>query len=198
MGICLSRRRSNIEPSVPTPEKTQPSQPTSIPDGTTSTPSPKPGTGTAKSARVRAQPQGRALSQRRLNDGRDYPPLSSGGNLFTSKHPDRQKIRSPLYLSGRTGPMRWIRSVSMDVTALQSAPSHLSSRRNRTASTAGHGSGYRRVGIQSMSGLPSATGKITAGRQRGQPRFPPTLPSLLSNDFRYAVGRSIVPSVHDY
>jgi hypothetical protein len=174
MGICCSR--SDFELSVPTPEKTRSPQPASIPDGTTSTLSPRPGT--AMSARALAHA---AFSQRRHDDG--------WGDLFTSQRPDRQEVRSRQYPSGRMSPLRWIRSVSMDVTALQSAPSHLSRRRNRTASTAGHGDGHRRVGIQSMSGLSSATGQITAGRQRGRRRFPSTLQSLLSNDFRYAVGR---------
>ena len=176
MGICCSR--SDFELSVPTdtPEKTRSPQPTSKPDGTTSTPSHRPGT--AMSARSLAHA---AFSHRRHDDGR--------GDLFTSQHPDRQEMCSRQYPSGRISPLQWIRSVSMDVTALQSAPSHLSRRRNRTASTAEHGNGHRRAGIQSMSGLSSATGQITAGRQRGRPRFQSTLQSVLSNDFRYVVGR---------
>jgi hypothetical protein len=90
------------------------------------------------------------------------------GDVFTSQHSDRQVVHSRQYPSGGTGRMQRNRSISMDPTALQSAPSQLSSRRNRTAST--------------------ATGQITAGRQGGRSRFPFALQSLLPNDFRYGVG----------
>jgi hypothetical protein len=163
MGCLFSK--SKTVPSVPTPEKPQSPQPTPIPDRTTSTQSPRSGTPTS-ARRPRAQT---GLSQRRRNDGRHYPPPSSGGDVFTAQHPDRQEMRSHQHPPGGTGHMQRTRSVSMDVTALQGAPSQSSSRRNRTAST--------------------ATGQITAGRQGGRPRFPSTLRSLLSNDFRYAVGR---------
>ena len=169
MGSLCSK--TDTVPSVPTPEKTQSPQTTSIPHGTTSTPSPK--HGTSMSARARAQSQGAALSQRRHDDGRDYPPPSSESDVFTSQYPARPEMPSPQYPSGGTGRMQRNRSVSMmDATALQSAPS---SRRNRTAST--------------------ATGQTTAGRQGGRSRFPFALQSLLPNDFRYAVG--VVLSVHD-
>jgi hypothetical protein len=161
MGCLFSK--SQTVASVPTPEMPQSTQPTSIPDGTTSTPSPRPGTPTSARPRPRAQT---GLSQRRRNDGRDYPP-SSGGDVFTAQHPDRQEMRSHQYPSGGTGHMQRTRSVSMDVTALQGVPSQSSSRRDRTAST--------------------ATGQITAGRQGGRSRFPFALQSLLPNDFRYAV-----------
>jgi hypothetical protein len=163
MGNCCSS--SDFDTSAPTQEKTP--QPASTPDGTTSTPSPR--TGTAMSARMRAQSHGAALSQRRHDDGRDYPPPSSGGDVFTSQYPDREDMRSRQNPPGGTGRMQRTRSVSMDVTALQGAPLQSSSRRNRTAS--------------------SATGQSAAGRQGARSRFPFALQSLLPNDFRYAVGR---------
>jgi hypothetical protein len=173
MGTCLSKRRTNIEPSVPSPEKTQSSQPTSTPDRTTSASSPR--ADTVKSARVRAQSQGGALSQRRHDDGRDHPPPSSGDDVFTSQHLDHQEMNSRQPPSGVTGRMPRNRSVSMDVTASQSAPLQSPSRRSRTAST--------------------ATGQSTGGRQGGRSRFPFALQSLLPNDFRYA--SDVVLSVHD-
>ena len=177
MGICCSK--SDFEPSVPTPEKTQSPQPTSIPDGTTSTPSARPGT--AMSARARAQAQGATLSQ----DG--SPPPSPRGDVFTSRHPDRQEMRSRQYPSGGTGRMQRTRSVPMGVTVSPSAPSDWSRRTNMSASPVVHGSGHQRVGTQPMSSLSSAASQITAGRREGQSRFPFALQSLLPNDFRYAV-----------
>jgi hypothetical protein len=181
MGNCFSS--SNIEPSGPTPEKTQSAQPTSIPDGTTSTPSPRPDM--AMSARARAQAQGDILSQGRHDDG--SPPPSPRGDVFTSQHPDRQEMRSRPYPSGGTGPMQRTRSVPMGVTVSPSAPSHWSRRTNMSASPVVHGSGHQRVGTQPMSSLSSAASQITAGRRGGQSRFPFALQSLLPNDFRYAV-----------
>ena len=70
MGCFFSKPKT--VPSVPTPERTQPSQPTSIPDGTTSILPPKPGTAMISCARGRAQSQSAALSQSRHDDGRDY------------------------------------------------------------------------------------------------------------------------------
>jgi hypothetical protein len=165
MGCLFSK--SKTVPSVPTPEKPQSLQP-AIPDGTTWIPSPRPGTATS------ARAQGAAFSQRRRDDGRDYPPPSSGVDVFTSQHPDRQEMHSRQYPSGGTGRMQRTRSVSMDVTALQGAPSQSSSRRNRTTTT--------------------ATGQITAGRQGARSRFPFALQSLLPNDFRYAFGRCPISS----
>jgi hypothetical protein len=171
MGCLFSK--SNTVPSVPTPEKPQSPQPTSIPDRTTSTQSPRPGTPTS-ARRPRAQT---GLSQRH-NGGRDYPPPSSGGDVLTAQHPDRQEMRSRQHPSGGTGHMQRTRSVSMDVAGLQGAPSQSAGRRNRTAST--------------------ATGQITAGRQGGRPRFPSTLQSLLSNDFRYEVGRCPIMIIKEH
>jgi hypothetical protein len=168
MGCLFSK--SKTVPSVPTPEKPQSPQPAAIPNGTTSIPSPRPGTAT--SARARAQET--ALSQRRRDDGRDHPPPPSGVDVFTSQHPDHHEMRSRQYPSGGTGRMQRTRSVSMDVTALQGAPSQSSSRRNRTTTT--------------------ATGQITAGRQGARSRFPFALQSLLPNDFRYAFGRCPISS----
>jgi hypothetical protein len=167
MGICCSK--SHTVPAVPTPEKPQSPQPTSIPDITTSTPSPRPGKAISVRARARAQSQGAALSHRRHDDGRDYPLPSSGGDVFAPQHPDRQDMRSRQYSSGGTGRMQRTRAVSMDVvTNLLSASPHLSRLRNRTA---------------------SMTSQITAGRQGGRSRFPFALQSLLPNDFKYAVRR---------
>jgi len=71
MGICGSR--SNV-PNVPRAESemTQSAQPTSIP---TSTPSPKPSTP------VSTRPRAKAKDRR--DDGRDYLPQLSGGDIFT-------------------------------------------------------------------------------------------------------------------
>jgi len=173
MGNCCGS--VNTEPSVSTPEKTQPTS-----DGTTSTSSPMP--------RARAQSQS-VSSQRHHGDGRGYAPPSSRDDAFTSHHPDRQEMHLRQNLSGGMAPMERTRSKSMHATAFQGAPSPSSSRRNRTTSTAVHGSGHRRVGTQSMSGLSSATGQI---RQGGRSRFPFALQSLLPNDFRYAVGRCLL------
>jgi hypothetical protein len=180
MGCTGSKPK--VEESVPAPVKPQPSQQTSIPGGTTSTP--PPGPGTTKGARGRAQSQGTALSQRRHDNGRDYLPPSSGGDVFISKFPDRQEMPSRQYPSGGAVPMQRNRSMSMDVTALKGAPSHSSVRRDRTTSTAVQGSGHQRVGTKSMS---AATSQTPAGRQGGRSRFPFALQSLLPNDFRYAV-----------
>jgi hypothetical protein len=108
---------------------------------------------------------------------------------FTSQHTDRQEMGSRQSPSSGAGRMQRTRSSSMDITALQSAPLPPSSRRNRTASqaTAVYGSGHKRVATKSMSGLSSATGQITPGRQGGRSRLPFALHSLLPNDFRYAV-----------
>jgi hypothetical protein len=152
---CLSSKPS-VLPSTPTPEKIQspqPSQPIPIPDGRPSTPPPKPGTkmrararaqshaastpspkpGTKMSARARAQSHA-ALPRRRHDGGGDYPPPSSGGDVFTSQHPDRHEMRSRINPSGGSGRVQRTRAVSME-TALQSASSHLSRIRNRTVST---------------------------------------------------------------
>src|SRR6267154_2362175 len=114
---------------------------------------------------------------------RDYPPPSSGGDLFTSQHPDRQEMRSDQYPSGGTGRIQRTRAVSMHVSALLSAPSHLSRRLNRTASPAIHSGGHQHVGTQPVS----TTGQIPAGRWGGRSRFPLALQGLLPCDFRYAV-----------
>jgi hypothetical protein len=186
MGICCSR--SDFELSVPTPEKIQSSQPTSKPNGTTSTPSSRPGTEISghERARVRAQSQGAALSQRRHDDGRDYPPLSSGGDIFTLQHPDRQEMPSRQCLSGGTSCMQRTRPVSEHVTALLRAPSHLSRRLNRSAFPAIHSSGHQHVDTQPMSNPSSTTSQIPAGRRGSRSRFPSALQSLLPNGFRYA------------
>jgi hypothetical protein len=162
MGLCMSKDRSNIEPSVPTPKAQPPPQrpqPPPIPDGTTSTPPRKPSTPMTRSERTRAQSQveGTAFSQRRHDNGRDYyPPPSSGGGVFTSQHPDRQELRRRGSSSSGKGHTERNRSMS-DAAALRSAPS----RRHRTAST---------------------------GRQGGRSRFLFALQSLLPNDFRYVFG----------
>jgi len=137
--------------------------------------------------RAHAQSQDAASLHHRRHGGTNDLPSSSEGDVSTSQHLDRQEMRLRQFPSGGTGPMQWTRSVSMDVTAFQSAPSPSSSRRNGTASTTVYGSGHRRVGTQSMTGLPPATIQITAGRQRGRPRFHSALQSLLPNNFRYAV-----------
>jgi hypothetical protein len=191
MGICGSKRTIDIEPSVPTPEKTQSSQPTSIPGGTSSTPSPRPGT--AGSARACAQSQGAASSQRRHDhdDGRDYPCPSSSGDVSTSQHPDHKEMPSRQYPSGGTGRIQRARSVPMGVAVSPSpsAPSQMSRRTNCSASPVVNGSEHRRIDTQSQhtSVLSPATSQITAGRQGGRSRFPFALQGLLPNDFRYAV-----------
>ena len=92
---------------VPAPEKPQssPSQRTSIPDGTTSTP--PPGSATTEGARTRSQLQDAAFSQRK-----GYPSPSSGGDGFNSQFPDRQEMHSRQYSSNRTAPMQLTRSIS--------------------------------------------------------------------------------------
>ena len=165
---CLSSKPNTV-PSVPT-EQAQPSQPqprprepTSIPRVITSTPSPR--HDTVGSARACAPSQGAVLSQRPHDDGRDYPPPSSGGDLLTSQYPDRQEMPSRPHPSGSTSRMQRTRSVPMDVSAppSSSAPSRMSRQKNCSAS-------------------------LTAGRQGDRSRFPFALQSLLPNDFRYAVG----------
>ena len=215
MGCTSSK--PNIESSVPihTPEKTQPSQPTSIPDRTTSTPLPRPGT--VDNTRARAQSKGAAFPRRPYDGGRDYPPPSSVVNVFTSQHLVRQEMPSPQHpYRRRTTSRTRTRLVStIDRAALQSLPWHLSGRRiwsappgifgsghqraklgaplhssgrrNRAVSTAVHGSGHQRARTKSITGLSSATSQIPAGRRAGRSRFPLALQSLLPNDFRYAL-----------
>ena len=91
-----------------------------------------------------------------------------------SRHSDRQ------HTSGGAGPMQRTRSVSMGVTSLQGARSHPSDRRTWAASISSQDNG-----TQSMS----ATIQILTGRQEGRPRLPFSLPSLLSNNVKYAVRR---------
>ena len=98
MGLCLSKGRSNIEPSVPVPTPTarpRAPQPQSIPDGTISTrsrkrstPQREPSTPMTQSERTRAQTQavGTGFSQRRHDNGRDYyPPPSSHPVMYSPR-----------------------------------------------------------------------------------------------------------------
>ncbi|KAI0276096.1 hypothetical protein BGY98DRAFT_736516 [Russula aff. rugulosa BPL654] len=145
---------------------------------------------------ARAQPQGAAWLQRPHNDG-------------------RQGMPSRQYSSRKTDRMRRDRLVSIDVTALRSAPSHLSDRkiwsappaiygsgyqrprqrttshssgrRNRSISMAVHRGGHQRVGTKSILGRSSATTKIPAERRGSQSRFPFALQGLLPRDFRFRI-----------
>ena len=174
MGNCRSKPHI-VTSAVPTQEN--PRQ--SIPGRTISTP--PPGTSTANRARVRTQSQGSALSERRHRDGRDYPPPSSGGNVFILQFPDRQETPSRQFPSGGEAPVDRTRSLSMGATASKGAPSHPSPRRSRATSTSVQGSGHQRVRSTS-----SATSQ-TSTRRQGRSRVPFALQILLPNDFRYAV-----------
>jgi hypothetical protein len=177
------------------PDRQSP-QPTSIPDETTSTPSPRPGTA---SARAIARSQSATLSQRRHDDGRDYPPPSSGGASQPSDHQSPQRTSIP---DGTTSTRSRRPGSASARTIARSQSATLSQRRHDDGGDYPPPSSGDDVFIsqhpdrQEMrsrqypsDGLSSATSQIPAGRQGGRSRFPFALQSLLPNDFRFAVGR---------
>lgn len=156
--------------AVPSPVQVPSTGETPQPTRTSTPTSPKPGTaGSARSL-------GATSSQPRHDGGRDYLPLSSGGDVF---YPDHTEIYSPPYdpyLSSGTGPtrMRRAKSASVDITDSRSAHSPGSMKRSATMG----------LGIPPISGLSSATNKSPA-RSPSRRRFPFALQNLLPNDFRY-------------
>ena len=129
--------------------------------------------GAASSERMR--PHDSTSSQRR-RDARDHPPPSSGSN------PHSQEMNLHPYRS-RGAPSQLHKSISTGTTS-QGPRSHSPSAMTRTSSTILPGHGSQPTGPQFDSGLALGTGQRT-GRQERRPRFPPTLQSLLSNDFRF-------------
>jgi hypothetical protein len=129
--------------------------------------------------RVRSQD---STSSQRRRDDRDYPPMLSGSN------PHSQEMSSHLFLPRHSGSAQLHRSISMDTTFTQGR-SHSPSRMSRTSSTILPGRGSQPTSTQFESGLASGTGqmRVRARRQESRPRFPSTLQSLLSNDFRCVV-----------
>jgi hypothetical protein len=121
----------------------------------------------------RTRSQDPTSSQCRRDDGRDEPPPSSGSNprshLFRPRGPQLQK------------------SIS-DATFSQGQRSHSSNRMTRTSSsTILTGHGPQPTHTQFEPELASGTGRMPADRQERRPRFPSTLQSVLSNDFRCVV-----------
>ena len=208
MGGCFSKPK--VSPSDPTPvsetiQSPQPSQPTSKPDVTTSTPLPTPGKGMG--ARVRALSQSAGLSQRRHHDGKDNPPPSSkpdGTTSTPSPGPGKEmkaRTRAKSDAAGlshrprRDGKDYPPLSSGGDVFTLQHPDRREMPSRQNSSDETGRGPRTRSVSmdasLQSFSRrirtASLVTGQITAGR--GRSRFPFSLQTLLPNDFRYAVGR---------
>ena len=124
----------------------------------------------------RLRSQDSTSSQRRRDD-RDYPPPPSDSN------PHGQEMRS-LYRH-RGPPSKPQKSRPTATTSPQGPPSHPSSQMTRTPSTFLHGDDRSQpTGTQPESGLASGTGQMPVDRQERRPRFPSTLQTVLSNDFR--------------
>ena len=173
---------------------------------------PTPIPGTAMSAVQRVKFESAALLQPH-NDGRAS--RLRHGDVFTSQHPGRRGMPSRQHSPSRMARIQRNRLVSVDLTALRSAPSNLSlrriwsappamngsglprtnlsapsdssGRRNRTVSMPVHRGGHQRVATKPITGRSSASSKIPAERRGIRSRFPFALQGLLPNDFRYAV-----------
>lgn len=128
---------------------------------------------------VASERQDSTPSQRR-GDDRDHPPPSPP----SASNPHSQETNSYLYKPrGKPSP-RLHKSVSVDTPFPQRPRSHSPSRMTRTSSTVLSGHGPQPTDTQSESGQAPGTGQMPADRQERRPRFPSTLQSLLSNDFR--------------
>ena len=118
--------------------------------------------------------------ERTSSHDRGYPPPSSiPQEVQNESHPYRS--RGP-----RRGSPQLHGSMSMDTPSPEGPRSH-SSRVTRTSSTPLLGNGHQPTGTQVASGPASGTSQMSAERRERQLRFPSTLQSLLSNDFRYVV-----------
>jgi hypothetical protein len=126
---------------------------------------------------MRTRSQDCTSSQCRRDDRNDPPP-SSGSD------PHPQEMRSHLFRPRRS---QLQKSRSTSTTFPQGQSSHASNRMTRTSSTVLPGHGPQPTGTQFESELASGTGKMPADRKERRPRFPSTLQSLLSNDFRCVV-----------
>ena len=121
-----------------------------------------------------------STSSQRPRDDRDHPPPESGSN------PQSQEMSSHLYRSRGMVSPQLQKSISMDTTS-RGPRTHSSSRMTRTSSTIPLGRGPQPTGTPFESGQALGTGQMPVDRPKRQPRFPPTLQSVLSNDFRFVV-----------
>lgn len=122
-----------------------------------------------------------AVSSRNIDDRDKPPPLSC---------PHCREMRShPYQFRGGVSPQLHKYMLSTDTTFLQRPRSHSSSRMTRTSPTCSLGYGPQPTGTQFESGLALGTGRMPpdSDRQERRPRFPSTLQSVLSNDFRCVV-----------
>lgn len=113
-----------------------------------------------------------STSSHRRRDDRNDLPRSSGSSQEMGPHP---------YRSRRTVSPQLHRSMSTDTTFAQGPRSHSSGRITRTSSIDHE---LQPTGTQIESGLNSRGVQMLAKRQERRSRFPSTLLSLLSNDFR--------------
>ena len=133
--------------------------------------------------RVRSQ-----ASQRR-RDSRGRPPSPSGGVVVVMQHSNRPEMLSNKYSFGKRGSLQRSRAMSMDTTISQEDRLHSSGQRTRTTSASLLGNRHPPGGTRIESRSAPRIGRMQAKRQESRPPFPPTVQSILSNDFRYAVRR---------
>ena len=154
-----------------------------------------------------AVPPNRMRSQRH-GDYRGHPSSPPGGVVGDVHHTHRPEMDSTQHSPRIRVPSKLEKSPSMDLLGARTRPS--AGPVTRTASTSFLPNNYSLAGpLHPPAGPPHPptgpprpppgppfqvqpvprTGHVQAKRQETRPQFPPNLQSLLSNDFRYAVGR---------
>ena len=131
----------------------------------------------------------RVRSSQRRRDSRGHPPSPSGGVVVAMQHTQRPEMHSNKYSSGKRGSLQRSRAMSMDTTSPKEERLHSSEQRTRTTSASLLGNRHPPGGTRFESRSAPRTGRTQPKRQESRPPFPPTVQSLLSNDFRYAVSR---------
>ena len=148
------------------------------------------------STRTRVPSHDSASSHLPLNSGYSSSPF--GGDEFASQHPHRAETRLHQYRYRGSGPPQLNQSMSVDTRFPQGARSHSYSRMDTTASASlldldyGHPPASPQFGPRPALGA----GHMPAERHECLPRFPSTLRSRLSDDYRYAPRRC--PISHYY
>ncbi|KAH9998778.1 hypothetical protein BJV77DRAFT_1147925 [Russula vinacea] len=137
------------------------------------------------STRTRVPSHDSASSHLPLNSGYSSSPFE--GDEFASQHPHRAETRLHQYRYRGSGPPQLNQSMSVDTRFPQGARSHSYSRMDTTASASlldldyGHPPTSPQLGPRPALGA----GHMPAERHECLPRFPSTLRSRLSDDFRF-------------
>ena len=150
------------------------------------------------STRTRVPSHDSASSHLPLNSGYSSSPFE--GDKFASQHPLGAESRLHQYRSRGSGSPQLNESMSVDTRFLQGArsESHSYSRMNRTRTASASLLDYGHPPTSTQFGPRPAlgAGHMPAERHERLPRFPSTLRSRLSDDFRYAPRRC--PISHYY